>query len=162
MAGSPHEKQTGGPTDPVAETYDRPTSPNEPLDEEKRVAEKGVESEEVVGKDHESDLEPKEERTRLDRTKSSVTDASVTTTATSRHPERDQKPWYKQPNPLRWGKIPPIPKERKVSPEYKASFFNMLFFQWMAPLMTVRLQAIMLDPFPTLVDHQTYSSIDGL
>lgn len=70
----------------------------------------------------------------LSRVKSDATATSITTaTATGRLPE--QKPWYKQPNPLRWGKTPPVPQEREVSPEYKAGFFSTLTFQWIAPLM---------------------------
>lgn len=136
MAGSSHEKDNS-PNDPVAETYDRPQTPDEPVGDEKEVVGEISRHEHPAG-DHESVPEAQEERARLDRTKSSVTDASVTTVATSRHPERNSKPWYKTPNPLRWGKIPPIPKERKVCPEYNAGFFSLLFFQWMAPLMTVR------------------------
>jgi hypothetical protein len=139
MAGSTHEKDNS-PNDPVAETYDTPPTPDEPVADEKEVVADSSKYEKAVG-DHDSTLDAKEERTRLDRTKSSVTDASVTTAATSRHPERGSKPWYKTPNPLRWGKIPPIPKERDVCPEYRASFFSLLFFQWMAPLMTVRTSA---------------------
>ncbi|KAH8908657.1 P-loop containing nucleoside triphosphate hydrolase protein [Coniochaeta sp. PMI_546] len=134
MAGSSHEKDNS-PNDPVAETYDRPQTPDEPVGDEKEVVGEISRHEHPAG-DHESVPEAQEERARLDRTKSSVTDASVTTVATSRHPERNSKPWYKTPNPLRWGKIPPIPKERKVCPEYNAGFFSLLFFQWMAPLMT--------------------------
>lgn len=136
MAGSAHEKDSS-PNDPVAETYDRPPTPDEPVGySEKEVVGDSSKYEEPV-EDHESVLEAEERRARLDRTKSSATDTSVTSAATSRHPERASKPWYKTPNPLRWGKIPPIPKERDVCPEYKAGFFSMLTFQWMAPLMTV-------------------------
>ncbi|KAI0192755.1 P-loop containing nucleoside triphosphate hydrolase protein [Xylaria flabelliformis] len=46
-----------------------------------------------------------------------------------------QKPWYKTPNPLRWGGIPPIPKEPVESPEYKAGFLSQLTFGWLTPLM---------------------------
>lgn len=59
--------------------------------------------------------------------------ASTTAVTTNQLPE--QKPWYKQPNPLRWGKIPPVPKEKEVCPEHTAGFFNSLVFQWIAPLM---------------------------
>ncbi|TWU73782.1 hypothetical protein ED733_003923 [Metarhizium rileyi] len=47
----------------------------------------------------------------------------------------DAKPWYKQANPLRWGRTAPVPRERSVSPEYNAGFFSKLTFQWMTPLM---------------------------
>ncbi|KAK4148084.1 ATP-binding cassette transporter YOR1 [Dichotomopilus funicola] len=60
--------------------------------------------------------------------------ASATPVTTNQLPE--QKPWYKQPNPLRWGKIPPVPKEQEVCPEYNAGFFSSLIFQWIAPLMS--------------------------
>lgn len=149
MAGSIHEKETKEPVpnDPVPEINSETQPPTEPFFEERDVVAPNEpaydEKEEVKGKDvddsdHGLDADPEVRRTRLDRTKSSVTDASVTTAATSRHPERDSKPWYKTPNPLRWGKIPPIPLEKEVCPEYQASFFSKLIFHWMAPLMTVR------------------------
>lgn len=40
--------------------------------------------------------------------------------------------WYKT-NPLKWGAIPPVPKEREVCPEYTANFFSRLTWQWMQP-----------------------------
>ncbi|KAI9845483.1 MAG: hypothetical protein M1837_004821 [Sclerophora amabilis] len=43
-------------------------------------------------------------------------------------------------NPFRRRQKPPVPKERTISPEYGASFWSMLTFQWMAPLMTVGYQ----------------------
>ncbi|KAJ1329416.1 ATP-binding cassette subfamily C (CFTR/MRP) member 1 [Microdochium nivale] len=74
------------------------------------------------------------------RTQSYATDAStITRTATRQlnvHPGSD-KPWYKTPNPLRWGKVPPIPEERQVSREHGAGFWSKLTFQWMAPIMDV-------------------------
>ncbi|KAI0123118.1 ABC transporter [Xylariales sp. AK1849] len=76
------------------------------------------------------------EREEIRRTQSHATDASVMTRTTTRSSAAfKSKPWYKQPNPLRWGGIPPVPQERKPSPEYTAGFFSSLTFQWMAPLM---------------------------
>ncbi|KAK0626574.1 hypothetical protein B0T14DRAFT_109157 [Immersiella caudata] len=72
-----------------------------------------------------------EGRPDLTRLRSEAT--SVTSAPSTHWPE--QKPWYKQPNPLRWGKIPPVPKEREVSGEYHANFFSALIFHWMGPLM---------------------------
>ncbi len=40
-------------------------------------------------------------------------------------------------NPLKWGPKPPVPEERTVCPEYGASIFARLTFQWMHPLMAV-------------------------
>lgn len=76
------------------------------------------------------DVERRNELNRMKSTATSVTSAAATT----RLPE--QKPWYKQPNPLRWGKIAPVPYEKEVCPEYHAGFFNSLVFQWIAPLMS--------------------------
>lgn len=77
-----------------------------------------------------------EKRAELNRMRTNATNTSVTTAATI-HPHAEQKPWYKQPNPLRWGKIEPIPETRRPSPEHNAGFFNHLFFSWMGPLMSV-------------------------
>lgn len=73
----------------------------------------------------------------LNATKSNATDASQLTLAPSTVPPPPSKPWYKQRNPLRWGRIPPVPEERIVSREHDAGFFSKLTFQWMTPLMTV-------------------------
>jgi len=49
---------------------------------------------------------------------------------------RKRKPFYKRLNFLK-NNPPPIPKERDVCPEYTASFFSRLSWQWMQPLMRV-------------------------
>ncbi|KAG6073462.1 hypothetical protein E4U16_004676 [Claviceps sp. LM84 group G4] len=72
----------------------------------------------------------------LNATKSNATDASQLTLEPSTVSSPPSKPWYKQRNPLRWGRIPPVPKERLVSREHDAGFFSKLTFQWMTPLMT--------------------------
>lgn len=146
MAGSIDEKDNV-PKDPIVQAYDYPHAPDEPVaEDEKQVrGENSAYEQEVleVAEDHESVSEANKEKAgRLGRVKSSATDASATTVATSRHPERESKPWYKQPNPLRWGKIPPIPQERTVCREHKAGFFSLVYFQWVAPLMTVRSASI--------------------
>lgn len=69
------------------------------------------------------------------RSKSYAINASVDTTAEVTQPQT--KPWYRTPNPLRWGGIPPIPDERIVSPEYKAGFLSLLTFDWITPMMVV-------------------------
>jgi hypothetical protein len=66
-----------------------------------------------------------------------ATSASGASATTASHVELQKKPWYKNPNPLKWGKVPPVPKERIVSREYNAGFFSRLIFQWMAPVMSV-------------------------
>ncbi|KAF3000376.1 hypothetical protein E8E14_006009 [Neopestalotiopsis sp. 37M] len=82
--------------------------------------------------------EKRAEREEIRRTQSAATDLSVltrTTTGASAPPQ--SKPWYKQPDPLKWGKIPPVPEERGESREYQAGWPSRLTFQWMAPLMMV-------------------------
>jgi hypothetical protein len=157
MAGSSHEKDVvpsepgAVPNDPVPEINSETQPPPEPFFEERDTVgpnepvydeKEGIKGGKEVKSDHGLDVEPEAEGNRrapIDRTKSYATDASVATSAaTSRHPERDSKPWYKTPNPLKWGKIPPIPQEKDICPEYHASFLSKLVFHWMAPLMRVR------------------------
>lgn len=73
-------------------------------------------------------------------TESDAVDASIDTTAEATQPQT--KPWYRTPNPLRWGGIPPIPDERIVSPEYKAGFLSLLTFAWITPMMVVSLHPV--------------------
>lgn len=50
-----------------------------------------------------------------------------------------RRPWYQSANPLRWRPAPDAPTEPLVSPEYEAGFLSKLTFQWMTPLMSVRI-----------------------
>lgn len=79
-------------------------------------------------------------RPTLTQTRSHATTMSL---ATSTGPvTKQEKPWYRNLNPLRWGPIPSIPTEPIVSREAKAGFWSKLTFTWMGPLMTVS------EPFP--------------
>ncbi|KAJ5681964.1 uncharacterized protein N7477_001904 [Penicillium maclennaniae] len=49
----------------------------------------------------------------------------------------DKRKWNRKLNPLRWATPPPVPEERAPSREYGASFFSIVTFQWMSPLMRV-------------------------
>lgn len=120
--------------DPMAEVNapvnSEPESPDSPISD----------LEDEIRRDEEHH-EKRVEREQIKRTQSTATDASVLTRATT-GPTRPvvvpkSKSWY---NPLRWGKIPSIPEERGVSREYYAGFWSRLTFQWMAPLMNVRLK----------------------
>ncbi|KHN95796.1 ABC transporter family protein [Metarhizium album ARSEF 1941] len=86
--------------------------------------------------DDETQQEPNHNR--LNATRSAATDTSCATGAPStvQPPPAKAKPWYRHMNPLRWGGVPPVPKDRIVSREYSAGFFSKLTFQWMTPLMT--------------------------
>ncbi|KAI1864810.1 uncharacterized protein JN550_008630 [Neoarthrinium moseri] len=129
MAASSSNEKELKPVDPQAAvntTNDsEPASPISPVED----------PEEEIRRKEEPE-EKRAEREEIRRTQSHATDASVltrTTTGTSVPPK--SKPWYKQPNPMRWGRTPPVPKERGESTEYKAGFFNKLTFHWMGPLM---------------------------
>lgn len=113
--------------------------------------------EEEIRRQEEPD-EKRAERAELSHVQSYATDASGLTRTTTRlsvAPPPPQKPWYKTPNPLRWGSIPPVPKERQVSREYGASVFSILTFQWMAPLMSVgNLCLYIFTPFLAIYAYQ--------
>jgi hypothetical protein len=87
----------------------------------------------------EESLDERANRDELKHTQSYATDTSTITRTTTRAsvPAASRKPWYKTPNPLLWGSVPPVPKERQESREASAGFFSRLTFQWMAPLMNV-------------------------
>ncbi|KAK8137647.1 ATP-binding cassette transporter protein [Apiospora sp. TS-2023a] len=130
MPDDPVDKETR-PADPLAEA-NAPTNAEE-------VAPKVLDNDAEEEIAHQSEpIQTRQERQEMKRTQSQATDFSELTRTTSRASVPQQsKPWYKQPNPLRWGSIPPIPKERQVSREYNAGFLSRLTFQWMAPLMNV-------------------------
>lgn len=75
----------------------------------------------------------------LTQTKSYATDTSAATGAGGNVEDFNrEKSWLGKMNPLRWGKVPPIPEEPAVSREAAAGFWSLLTFTWMGPLMTVR------------------------
>lgn len=87
-------------------------------------------------KDLEANTEIHSKRGDLSRTQSGTsafTDISDDSDAKS---SLKRRKWYKT-NPLKWGPKPPVPKTRQISPEYNASIFSRLTWQWMQPLMKV-------------------------
>lgn len=91
-----------------------------------------------------SDLE-KQTLRKAERTATqTTTTSSLTVESQSSRVQESNKSWYRRLDPLKSRRKTPVPKERIVSREYGASFFSMLTFQWMAPLMKV------LNP-PTLI-----------
>ncbi|KAM7188324.1 P-loop containing nucleoside triphosphate hydrolase protein [Naviculisporaceae sp. PSN 640] len=130
--------------DPIARTQSHQSS-DEPVEEEQKIVKAQLkrddndDSDELGisrSRDDSEDDDKAEKRAELQRMKSSATATSFASTTPTAQPNYTPKPWYKQPNPLRWGKIPSVPKERKVCPEHKASFFSLVFFGWMGSLMT--------------------------
>jgi hypothetical protein len=138
---APEKEQELAPTDPAGAVDN--TNHQEPLDED------GYEQDftEVTAyrepSSHTgSDAGPNEndKRPAIDRTKSYATNTSAVTGTDSHvdeHPTR--QPWHRKLNPLRWGGIPPVPETRKVCREYHAPFLSLVYFQWMAPLMSASL-----------------------
>lgn len=128
MASPGQEKEYGiSVPDPAARAV--VDEQDEPLDvdgKEKEYLEIGTKAPGTGGE--------KEQRTILQQTKS-----YATTNSGFSEPELApvQKKWYKNLNPLKWGGIPPVPEERQVSREYNAPFLSLVYFQWMAPLMSV-------------------------
>ncbi|RFU34609.1 hypothetical protein B7463_g1692, partial [Scytalidium lignicola] len=86
------------------------------------------------GDDPEKEVED-DKSPNLEQTKSYATSALTRTDSHVEVPAQ-KRPWYKNLSPLRWGKIPPVPEQRGVSREYTASFLSMVYFQWMAPIMS--------------------------
>jgi ATP-binding cassette subfamily C (CFTR/MRP) protein 1 len=84
-------------------------------------------------KDLEANYEKRGELSRTQSGTSAFTDVSDDSDAKS---SLKRRKWYKT-NPLKWGPRPPVPKTRQISPEYNASIFSRLTWQWMQPLMNV-------------------------
>ncbi|KAI9809799.1 MAG: hypothetical protein M1825_000232 [Sarcosagium campestre] len=57
-----------------------------------------------------------------------------------KHRKEASQPWSRRLNPFKSRTTPPVPDEREVSREYGASFWSLLTFQWMAPVMRVGYQ----------------------
>lgn len=109
-------------------THEEPVATEEEKDE-LEITEKGPSSDAQSGEDS-------GEKPRLKPTQSYATSASAVSGAPTPN-EPEKKKWYKNLNPLRWSRAPPVPEEREVSREYTASFLSKLTFQWMQPMMTV-------------------------
>jgi ATP-binding cassette subfamily C (CFTR/MRP) protein 1 len=125
--------------DPAAEVDN--TNDAEPLDDDGKDKE-GIEvatERHPSSSSHGRPVEVQEKRPGLEHTKSYATTASAMTRTESHLEEIKKKPWYKKVNPLRWGKVPPVPETRTVSREYNAPFLSLIYFQWMAPMMSARL-----------------------
>ena len=117
-----HEKEYAS-TDPIGGANDTHTT--EPVASEPL---------QVVVSDSDSAYSKTEKRDDLGVSRTLT--ATTTTSTQAPEPEStERKPWYKSLNPMKSRRKPPVPKERIVSREYGASFWSMLTFQWMAPIM---------------------------
>jgi ATP-binding cassette, subfamily C (CFTR/MRP), member 1 len=133
------KEQEFAPSDPAAEAFD--PSNDEPLDvdgyekEYIKIVTHGQSSSHTAS---DAGSNGDDKKPAFDRTKSYATNTSAVT-RTDSHVEEPAQKWYKKLNPLRWGGIPPVPETRKVCREYNAPFLSLVYFQWMAPLMTASL-----------------------
>ncbi|KAF1914976.1 P-loop containing nucleoside triphosphate hydrolase protein [Ampelomyces quisqualis] len=118
-----------GLVDPQAAAED-PTEP-EPRDDPRYEPIKTETSTKVT--DHSESHSSRGTLSRTQSGTSAFTDISEDSEAKSSIRRRK---WYRS-NPLKWGPIPSVPKTRQVSPEYTASAFSRLTWQWMQPLMNV-------------------------
>jgi hypothetical protein len=127
------------PRDPAGAVL--PTSNAEPLDvdnEEKDMIEISAHGDSSSHGSSEKDFDEKEKRPAIDRSKSYATTTSVARTDSNVDAPPQKKGWYKNLNPLKWGGVPPVPETRGVCREYNAPFLSLVYFQWIAPLMSVR------------------------
>ena len=74
------------------------------------------------------------------RTLTTTTTTSTLTIESAAAAPQERKPWHKRLNPLKRSTKPPVPKDRKISREYGASFMSLVTFQWMAPIMSTGYQ----------------------
>lgn len=134
---NPGQEKEYGPTDSVVAS--NATETDEPLDidgEEKDFIEISIHGESLSHGGSEKGHSEKEKRPELQQTKSYATTTSAVT-GTELKVDEPKKRWYKKLNPLRWGGIPSVPETRQVCREYNAPFLSLVYFQWMAPLMSV-------------------------
>ena len=140
MADQRRDAKDDGPSDPMGAYEDGNVGRVEPLD--------SATADDIATTQAAEDDEKRREFTKIKSAKdtekrpaigepleSYATTATETSVATSGEPVLVKKPWYRQPNPLRWGGIPPVPDERRVSKEATAGFLSRATFQWMAPVM---------------------------
>ncbi|KAG8623951.1 hypothetical protein KVT40_008927 [Elsinoe batatas] len=74
----------------------------------------------------------------LSRTASNWTGTSASSIAETPDPkdlDPRKRSWTHRINPFKSKYPPPIPKEKEISHEYQAGFWNRLIFQWMTPIM---------------------------
>ncbi|KAK5109732.1 hypothetical protein LTR62_006572 [Meristemomyces frigidus] len=77
----------------------------------------------------------------LERTASTWTGTSAATSvAVAQPPPPRKRTLYQRLNPLKHAVPPPIPEQRAQNREYTAGIFSIIYFQWMAPLMSVGYQ----------------------
>ncbi len=128
-----HEKEYAS-TDPVGAAHET-TEPEPVVPGPIQLQYSGSESDESSSEREKKHVQPAVHRTIT----ATTTTSSMTVESTTNEPGK-KNAWYKRLNPLKRSVKPPIPKERRISREYGASFLSLLTFQWMAPLMSTGYQ----------------------
>jgi ATP-binding cassette subfamily C (CFTR/MRP) protein 1 len=126
----------GALEDPRVETGNE--APQEPIAEDSASSrtDAGSTSPSLGEKNEKLGTDDRDSRPEAHRTLTTTSTLSAVTT-NERPALKQSKPWYKEPNPLRWGAMPQVPKDREISHEHGAGFFNQLTFSWMGSLMRV-------------------------
>lgn len=118
--------------EPVAtEPYARVTSESE-LNEENVLDIDANEKNTANERDKHAETSPLERSTSSWTSRSSGDDSQK-----EKNVAEEKRSWSERLNPLKKKTKPPIPEQRQVSREYGASFWSLLTFQWMAPIMSV-------------------------
>jgi ATP-binding cassette subfamily C (CFTR/MRP) protein 1 len=137
MTDPAHEKEYRV-VDPAAEAEN--TNHEEPQDNddsEKEYIEINTSRHGSSQSGSDGEVNEKGRRPVMDRSKSYATNTSeITRTESHVTTVAPPQPWYRKINPLRWSKIPSVPRERTVSREYNASFLSQVYFMWVSPLMS--------------------------
>ena len=126
---------------PLAEEPQERVSRDDDVNDEKSYDKEAIEESSSSSSDGDKEKHQIRARPQVERSQSAWTTGTETSVATSVAEETPRKQtWSEKLNPLKHKRLPPIPKERTESREYRAGFFSILTFQWMAPLMSVGYQ----------------------
>ncbi|RMY79467.1 hypothetical protein D0863_00040 [Hortaea werneckii] len=123
--------------EPVAERPLEIASSESSTNQEKIVDKEAIDESSSSHSDHEKGR-PTVERSQSAWTSQSEATSGVEPEAQEEAPRK--RTWGERLNPLKSKHKPPVPDDRIPSREWKAGFFSMLTFQWMAPLMSTGYQ----------------------
>jgi len=124
-------------SEPLAEEALEVVSSESSANQEKTVDKEAVEESSDNSQYDEKEIRPPRARQAVVRSESAWSHSSAATSITeseAQQPPR-KRTWGEKLNPLKRKNVPPVPEQREVSREWKAGFFSLLYFQWMAPLM---------------------------
>lgn len=132
MSTSSEDEKTWRTADPQAAPQD--THQHEPVAEEKveqHEDDSDLEAQKLDLEKHPANPVARQTLSRTQSAYTEVTDDGLSTTGA-----KPKRSLWQRVNPLKRNP-PPVPEERAPSREYGASFLSMLYFQWIAPIMSV-------------------------